>query len=204
MAVYNRDFTLVKRALDSVMAQDFRDFEMIVVDDGSSASLSREIVDYTARHEDRMTYIRHRNAGQAIAANKGILVSTGRYIGLIDCDDEYKPNHISACLASIGTYDLIASNTENITTSQADLFVPCKDDTSRSVFIDDCIVFGSLFGKREVFENVPFRKVFAIDPDFYHRAGERYSTTKLDLRTYKYYMGLPDSYITQEREKRKS
>lgn len=202
MAVYNRDFSMVKRALDSVMAQDFKDFELIVIDDGSHVALGSDILDYVARHEEQLTYIRHKNIGQAFSVNKGILNSVGEYIGFIDSDDEYKPGHISACIENMNGYDLIASTTENIATCPEDLFVPCKDNPTGYIFIDECIVFGTLFGKREVFENVPFRNLLALDPDFYERAKEKYITQKLNLRTYKYYMGLPDSNMTREKRLR--
>ncbi|QKJ30630.1 glycosyltransferase family 2 protein [Mucilaginibacter mali] len=202
MAVYNRDFSMVRRALDSVMAQDFRDFELIVVDDGSDAALGRDILDYVTLHEEQLTYLRHKNIGQAFSINKGMLNSAGAYIGFIDSDDEYKPNHISACLENMKEYDLIASTTENIATCPEDLLVPCKDNPTGYIFIDECIVFGTLFGKREVFEHVPFRNLLALDPDFYERAGKKYLTQKLNLRTYKYYMGLPDSNMTREKRLR--
>jgi len=202
MAVYNRDFSIVKRALDSVMAQDFKNFELIIIDDGSDVALGRDILDYGVLHEDQLTYIRHKNIGQVFSVNKAIMISAAPYIGFIDSDDEYKPNHISTCLSSIEDYDLIASTTENIVTCEEDLFVPCKNNPADYIFIDDCIAFGSLFGKREVFENVQFRNIVGFDPDFYERAGERYRTKKLDLRTYRYYMGLPDSNTAKKRKLR--
>jgi len=202
MAVYNRDFSLVKRALDSVMAQDFKDFELIIVDDGSNVELGRDILSYVAQHEDQLRYLRHKNMGQALSANRGILNSIGQYIGFIDGDDEYKPNHISACLASIGDYDLIASTMENIAANEEDLFMPSNNDPHSDVFVDNFVAFGTLFGKRGVFESLPFRKAYSFDADFYQRASERYITAKFDLRTYKYYMGLPDSMTVKKKKLR--
>jgi glycosyltransferase involved in cell wall biosynthesis len=202
MAVYNRDYTLVKRALDSVMAQDFKDFELIIVDDGSNVELGQDILGYVGQHEDQLRYLRHKNMGQALSLNRGILNSTGQYIGFIDGDDEYKPNHISACLASIGEYDLITATMEHIAACGEDLFIPGGNDPNSDVFIDDFVAFGTLFGKREVFESLPFRKAYSSDADFYQRASGRYLTAKFDLRTYKYYMGLPDSMTVKKKKLR--
>ena len=51
MAVYNTDFVVVKRAMDSVLNQDFNGFELIVIDDGSDNDASNLILQYAQKHE---------------------------------------------------------------------------------------------------------------------------------------------------------
>jgi len=115
MSVYNTEFHLVKRALDSVLQQDFQDFELIVIDDGSMNDPENKLLNYAIKHEDKITYLRHRNCSQAKSINRAVKISNGDYITIIDADDEYKPNHLRLCLEEMTDADLIASKTETIT-----------------------------------------------------------------------------------------
>jgi glycosyltransferase involved in cell wall biosynthesis len=193
MAVYDTDFDLIKRAIDSVLHQDFQDFEMIVIDDGSKNGTQNQLLDYVIENENKISYLRHTNCGQSESINRGILNSTGAYVTILDADDEYKPNHLSSCLKAIGSLDLIASTTETIVDSLDDFYVSDKYDHSKLVHIDDCILFATLFGKKEVFMNLKFQKKYAADAQFYESASKKYAVKKVDLRTYIYYRNMPDS-----------
>jgi glycosyltransferase involved in cell wall biosynthesis len=193
MSIYNTPFQLVKRAIDSVLKQDFTDFELIIIDDGSDNSTQNEILSYAIQHEDKMTYLRHKNCSQAQSINKGILISTGEFITVIDADDEYKTNHLSTCLFEISSLDLIASTTETVVNHESDYYVPDRFDTNQLVHVDDCILFATLFGKKEVFKSLNFHNMYAADANFYERASNQFLVQKLDLRTYIYYRNNPDS-----------
>ena len=114
MAVYNTDFAATKRAIDSVLNQDYSDFELIIIDDGSTKNNRESLIEYIVSHEDRVSYIRHSNRGQAASINRGVLNSVGTYITILDSDDEYKPNHLSSCLREMEFTDLICSTSEII------------------------------------------------------------------------------------------
>jgi len=205
MTIYNRDFFKIKRAMDSVFAQDFTDFEFIIIDDGCSESLSKEILTYAINKQEQTTYIRHKNRGQAFSINQAIINSRGDYIGFIDSDDEYKKNHISECLKQINEKcDLIASLTETKVMKEDDYFIPDKNHSDVNIHVDNCIVFGTLFGKRHVFLNIGFNDVYSLDSDFYEKASNVYRTKKLDLKTYIYYLGEMGSIITETKRKRKN
>ena len=193
MAVYNTDFEYIKRAIDSVLNQDFQDFELIIIDDGSNCNSSESILQYAAKHEDKIVYIRHINQGQAQSINRGVKSSVGEFITIIDGDDAYKPNHLSSCLQEIQTVDLIASSTETIVDTIDDYYVPDKNDQTKLIHLEDCILFGTLFGRREVFENILFKGGFAADADFYEKAEALFLVKKVDLRTYIYYRNIPNS-----------
>lgn len=193
MAVYDTDFLLVKRAIDSVLHQDFQDFEMIVIDDGSRNGTQNQLLNYIVQHEHKISYLRHTNCGQSESINRGILNSTGEYITILDADDEYKPNHLSACLKAVETVDLIASTTETIVDSLDDFYVPDKYDQNQLIHVDECILFATLFGKRDVFINLKFQKKYAADAQFYESASEKYAVKKVNLRTYIYYRNIPNS-----------
>jgi glycosyltransferase involved in cell wall biosynthesis len=74
-------------AIRSVLYQDYHDFEIIVVDDGSTDN-SRELV---AQFGDKVWYIYQENAGLSAARNAGIRAAKGSLIGVLDADDLYEP-----------------------------------------------------------------------------------------------------------------
>ena len=197
MSVYNTDFTFVKRAIDSVFAQDFQDFEIILIDDGSTHELSNQLLNYAKLHSDKISYLWHKNRGQANSINRGILNSTGHFIAILDADDAYKPNHLRACLAEMQHADLIASTTHTIVDHEDDYYVPNKHDLSQLVHVDDCVLFATLFGKREVFVRVKFQQMYAADAHFYEHAAQYFSVRKVNLRTYIYYRNSPTSICTR-------
>jgi glycosyltransferase involved in cell wall biosynthesis len=193
MSVYNTPFELIKRAIDSVLNQDFPDFQLIIVDDGSNNNTQNDLLQYAIKHEDKITYLRHKNRSQSASINRGILISNSEYITVIDADDEYKPNHLELCLSEIKSLDLIASTTETIVNHESDYYVPDRFNPNEVIHVDDCIMFATLFGKKEVFTSLNFLNMYAADAHFYERAGEQFLVEKLDLRTYIYYRNNPNS-----------
>lgn len=193
MALYNTEFSHIKRAIDSVLQQDFNDFELIIIDDGSNDSNRKSLLKYVEKHEDKLIYIRHSNRGQSASINRGVLNSVGEFITIIDSDDEYKPHHLSSCLQEIENVDLICSTTETIVDSIEDYYVPDKNDHTKLIHLDDGILFGTLFGRKKVFETIQFKNGFAADADFYERAKKQFMVKKVNLRTYIYYRNMPNS-----------
>ena len=193
MAVYNTDFSYIKRAIDSVLIQDFQDFELIIIDDGSSDTNRESLLQYVEKHENKISYIRHSNRGQSESINRGVLNSVGEFITILDGDDEYKPNHLSSCLREVKEDDLICSTTETIVDTNDDYFVPDKNDLTKLIHLDETILFGTLFGRKKVFSSIKFKNGFAADADFYERAETQFRVKKVDLRTYIYHRNIPNS-----------
>ncbi len=193
MAVYNTPFHFVKRAIDSVLNQSFQDFKLIIVDDGSDHDQHNQLVNYVEKYKQKITYLRHENCGQAESVNIGILQSKSKYITILDSDDEYKKNHLQACLNEMPHADLIASTTKTIVDNEEDYYVPDKYDRTKSLHVDDCILFATLFGKKEVFTTLKFYNAYAADAHFYERAAEQFKVKKVNLRTYIYYRNNPNS-----------
>lgn len=193
MAVYNTAFHLTKRAIDSVLGQDFQDFELLIIDDGSTKNDRKALLEFIELHEDKITYIRHRNRGQAESINRGVINSVGDFITILDSDDEYKPFHLSTCLQEMEHADLICSTTETVVNTVEDYYVPDKNDHSIPIHLDDAILFGTLFGHKQVFQNIPFEGGFAADSEFYEKASKQFQVKKVFQKSYIYYRNNPDS-----------
>jgi len=88
---YNRD-DLIGSAIDSILNQKFKEFEIIIVDDGSTDSTKEVISKYT---DARVKYIYQKNAERSAARNNGIKNAIGEYICFLDSDDQFKTNHLS-------------------------------------------------------------------------------------------------------------
>lgn len=87
----------IAATLDSILAQTFQDFEIIVVNDGSPDS--EELEKVLEPYQSRIIYRRQENRGPSGARNAGIQASCGAYIAPLDADDLWKPEHLAAQLA---------------------------------------------------------------------------------------------------------
>jgi glycosyltransferase involved in cell wall biosynthesis len=197
MAVYNTEFVLVKRAIESVIAQTFSDFELIIVNDGSRDELNIPLQKLVDHYPIQIRYLYHPNRGFPLTLNRGIENSQGTYIAFIDSDDEYKPEHLATCLPQMDQYDLIASTTHTMVDTPDDYFVPDRFDMQKNIHVDDCIITGTLFGKSEVFKKLLFKDIYSQDYDFFERSKEIYRVEKLNLQTYIYYRNNQDSICSR-------
>ena len=96
--LYNKE-PHIARALNSVLAQTFQDFEVVIVDDGSTDN-SAEVV---KKFEDfRIRLIQQENRGVSVARNRGIEAARAELIAFLDADDEWLPQHLETimCLRS--------------------------------------------------------------------------------------------------------
>ncbi|MDD5638815.1 MAG: glycosyltransferase [Candidatus Pacebacteria bacterium] len=90
---YNRAH-LLSRAIDSVLSQTFQDFELIIVDDGSTDN-TKEIVEEYQKKDERIKYLWEENSGgPAKPKNTGIKNSQGEFIAFLDSDDEWLPEKL--------------------------------------------------------------------------------------------------------------
>ena len=88
----------IAETLESVFAQTFKDFEVVVVNDGSpdTAELERALAPYLAR----LVYLKQENAGPSAARNAAIRRARGRWVALLDADDVWLPTYLEEQLAA--------------------------------------------------------------------------------------------------------
>lgn len=125
--VFNAE-RFLRQCLDSVKSQTFKDFEAILVDDGSTDS-SGLICDEYSVSDNRFHVIHQVNQGVSSARNKGIEAAQGEYVYFADSDDSLRPETLEHLYAAIrqGDYDIAASG-----------FSIVKD----GVEVDKCIIPG--------------------------------------------------------------
>ena len=91
----------ISRALDSVLRQTYRDFEVVVVDDGSTDG-GPELVQ--AYRDARLRMIRQANAGPGAARNRGLVESGAAYVAFLDADDEWMPEYLERTVQVLNEY----------------------------------------------------------------------------------------------------
>lgn len=115
MPVYNGGRFLAS-ALDSVLAQTFRDFELIALDDGSTDG-SGDVLDNYASLDSRMRVIHQANQGLVSALNLGLELAIGEYIARMDADDLCSPIRFEkqvACLDAHPAISVLGTQTHTI------------------------------------------------------------------------------------------
>jgi glycosyltransferase involved in cell wall biosynthesis len=88
------------RSLASLRAQTFRDFEAVVIDDGSTDDTA-EVAAQVAAKDSRFSVIRQENAGVAAARNRGLAEARGRYLANLDADDLWRPQFLARTVAAL-------------------------------------------------------------------------------------------------------
>lgn len=96
MPVYNKQ-DYIQRSLDSVLNQDFSDFELIAVDDGSKDNSLQILEEYRSK-DSRIKVIHTDNHGVSHARNRGLDNCEGEYLTFVDADDELKCGYLSSLL----------------------------------------------------------------------------------------------------------
>lgn len=97
---YNRAHT-IRRPIDSIIAQTFIDWELIIVDDGSTDETKEIVLSY---HDERIKYVWQENKKESAARNHGISLAKGEWICFQDSDDEYLTNHLDVLYNAILQY----------------------------------------------------------------------------------------------------
>lgn len=118
----------LKRCIDSILNQTMHDFELILIDDGSTDH-SGKICDEYAVHDPRIKVVHKKNEGQASARNEGLNSVKGKYVGFVDNDDQIMPdmfefliNNIENVNADISACSFIQDNGDGTTESKDHTF----------------------------------------------------------------------------------
>lgn len=167
---YNR-MEKLRRALDSLVAQTFRDFEVIVCDDGSTDGTAEMVETFTDTLN--ISYLRDENfGGPARPRNVGMAASKGRWICFLDADDWWYPGKLERIVPLLENSDLIFHDCDVVTPQGMRRFVRKSRMPRKPFFVDfmtrGCrIITSSVCVRREILDAVgPFsedRELIAIE-----------------------------------------
>ena len=186
IATLNRACHL-ENAVQSVLAQSFSNWELIIVDDGSNDNTFETLDPFILRFPN-IRYMKQSNRKAALARNAGIQASFGRYITFLDSDDHYLQNHLETRISLIEETGDVSLLSGGFLCDETIMIKDCYHP-EQLIGIRECILCGTLFGKRELFFALEgFRDmVYAEDTDLWERASERFAVKKIvDPKTYVY------------------
>lgn len=155
---YNRGYSLA-RSIDSILAQSFKEFELIIVDDNSSDDTEKIVASY---NDERIRYIKHStNYGANKARNTGIINSKFDYIAFQDSDDEWLPDKLKIQFEELKARNVDVVSCSMIRYDDEEIqVIPSRYIKDETIFPD--IMFGNfmstqtLLGKKECFINEQF------------------------------------------------
>jgi len=186
LPTFNRAY-LLQKAIESVLAQTFRDWELIVVDDGSSDNTFGVVYPYLEKN-GAIRYLRHSNRKLNMTRNAGIQAAFGTWITFLDSDDSYAPLHLESRIEFMRKnpeIDLIVGGFS----TEGDIFVKDCHHPENMINIRDCIVGPTLFGKRDVFLTLDGFKplAYAGETELWSRAEYMFRVRKIEEpKTYIY------------------
>jgi len=177
--VYNGEHT-VAAAINSVLEQTFQDFEVMVVDDGSTDAT----VSIAERLGSRIAIIRQSNHGFCAARNAGIAKSTGEYLALLDADDFWAPTKLEKSIAVLDNSPqvvLVYTDVSNHDPAGHDLGTsPVDAETAHAPTLDEMlsrlwpIMPSTVVMRRAAYERCGrFAEGFSEDLDFWIRIREQ-------------------------------
>lgn len=182
---YNRGWIL-NEAIDSVLSQTFKDYELIVVDDGSDDNTAEILKNYSKK----IRIIYQENQGVSAARNRGIVSSNGRFIALLDSDDLWLPEKLNRQISFFRNYpDAIICQTQEIWIRNGKRVNPGKRHKKLSGMIFEpslslCLVSPSaVMFKRELIDKVGlFDEAFPAceDYDLWLRVSLKYPVHLID------------------------
>ncbi|EOZ5988003.1 glycosyltransferase family 2 protein [Enterococcus faecium] len=131
----------LRKCVDSILAQTFTDFEVILVDDGSPDN-SGKICDEYASKDSRVRVIHKKNGGLSSARNAGIDVARGKYLGFVDSDDYIEKDMYEVLYENLKTHNADISSVE---------LIPFHDDKYKKANKEKKVI---LLNKKEAIKSV--------------------------------------------------
>ena len=152
----------IGEAIASVFAQTYTDYELIIVDDGSTDDTAQVIKSYG----DRINYIYQTNQGVAQARNTGLAAAKGKYIAFLDQDDFFYPHKLASqveLMAQKPSLGMISSGW-NIVNSQGEAINTVQPwEHSRELNIKDIIVWKPVFLGAMLFSHAWLKRISGFD-----------------------------------------
>lgn len=181
LPVYNGDM-YVSNAITSILNQTFKDFELIIIDDGSQDS-TVSILESFRQKDSRIKVISRENKGLIATLNEGFSIAKGQYIARHDDDDishstrfekqvRFLDNNLDYALC--GTFYNVVDENSNFIRKH---LLPSTNDNIQKHLFDSCFGHGTIMLRRSMIENMEWYKPDALyveDYDFFIRISNRF------------------------------
>lgn len=185
MTVYNGEKYLAA-AVESILGQTFRDFEFIIIDDGSTDK-TPELLNAFAAKDARISVLRQPNHGLCYSLNRGCAAAHGKYIARMDADDVSLPKRLELQVAFLEQNPRTAALGTELKflddngTSDCDWNIPTQpDEVARQLLKYNALPHSSVLMRRAVFEELGgYRFQHTEDYDLWLRMSDRYELTNL-------------------------
>lgn len=189
---YNYAHTL-RRAVDSVLRQPGLDYELLVINDGSTDDTERLLADLVKRYEGRLRAVTRTNSGPAATRNFGVKNTSGQYLIFLDADDAMCDDALNLLREviqdrpglgmAVGDHISVASNEEK-TLIQSALIPDQPFDRVKSYLLDKKIILsnGSVAMNRDIFSRYLYPEKFRSSEDLsmFTYALANYSVASVD------------------------
>lgn len=135
----------INKALDSVVNQSYENIQIVVVDDGSVDESSDLIEDYKQKCNRELIFVKQNNQGAHAAINRGLQLSNGDYLAILNSDDEFELDRIQSCI---------------------DRSLECNDESIIVSYINVVDQFGKSLGIKRAYQNMHPWRVENIEKTF--------------------------------------
>jgi len=206
MPTYNRA-EFIGKAIDSVLAQDYKHLELIIIDDGSTDDTKEIVESYLS---DKILYYYQDNSGQSVARNNGINHANGKYIAFLDSDNIYNPGKISTQVAFLnenseyqviyGDDEFIDENGNTFSTKNMQRYSGFIYD---KLLINNIISHNTVMARKYCFEEMGgFNEFLSVADDYelWLRFSTRYRFYYMPVLFVKY--RVMENQISTDKEKR--
>ncbi len=190
LCTYNRA-TLLPNAIRSVIHQTEQNWELIIIDDGSTDNTYNSVKQFL-RRDPRIVYCFHNNQGLAKARNRGLAIASGDFVCFVDSDDELGPRHLEKRLRYMEQHpsvDFIHGGMKLIGPKEKQ-YVADMTNPGKKIHLNKCHIGGTFFFRRNILKKVKgFRSIpFGEDFDFYTRVERYFTIQKVRYPTYRYHL----------------
>lgn len=103
--LYNKKHT-IRECIASVLSQSYQDFELLVIDDGSTDNSFQVVSEYS---DNRIRIVQQSNGGVSSARNLGLKLAKSKYVALLDADDLWMPDYLEKMNSFIESYPFVLS-----------------------------------------------------------------------------------------------
>ena len=209
MPAYNAE-QYIRLAIDSVLSQTFRDFELIIVEDDFSDKTREIIEEYAAKDHRILPIFNEKNIGLTPSLNKGLETARGEFVARMDADDISYPERFdkqAAYLRANPDVCMVATSREridekgNVISSKS--MEPGKDKLKERMKVTCAVPHGSvMFRRMEVIELGKYREGirYAEDYDLWLRMIEKYNIDILPDILYKFRLTHKSRSVAESRE----